>query len=96
MNTWLAGVGTWLETGDGDLGSGPADRKWVRSPDQAATITVRGEGSGADLRLFLLGLRPLGLLLGLRLRGLLLLGLLLRPRCIHAGQAYVWEFKLGC
>ena len=88
LNTWLAGVGTWLETGDGDLGSGPADRKWVRSPDQAATITVRGEGSGADLGLFLLGLRPLGLLLGLCLRGLLFLGLLLRSRCIHAGQAY--------
>ena len=84
MNTWLAGIGTWLETGDGAFGSGPADRKWARSPDHAGG--VRGEGSGADLRLFLLGLRPLGLCL----RGLLFLGLLLRPRCIHAGQAYVW------
>jgi hypothetical protein len=44
---------------------------------------TRGE-SEADLGLWLLGLRPL--LLGLRLRSLLLLGLLLRSRCIHAGQ----------
>ena len=48
LNTWLAGVGTWLETGDGDLGSGPADRKWARSPDQAATIRVRGEGTSGS------------------------------------------------
>ena len=56
-----------------------------------ADYRSEGGGGGADLRLFLLGVRPVGLLLlGLRLRGLLLLGLLLRPHASAQVKPRMW------